>query len=56
MKLGDSLQWWKLTTSLGCHGNIVAMREALLSLATVEASDCLIEGSKKDAISHFTLR
>ena len=39
-----------------CHGNPVAMQDVLLSTSAVESSDCLIEGSTKDAVTHFTLR
>ena len=39
-----------------CNGNPVRVQDLLLSTATVESSDCLIEGSAKDRVSHFTLR
>ena len=39
-----------------CNGSPVRVQDLLLSTATVESSDCLIEGSAKDRVSHFTLR
>ena len=41
---------------LDCHGNPVRVQDLLLSASVVESSDCLIEGSVKDRVSHFTLR
>ena len=39
-----------------CNGSPVRVQDLLLSTATVESSDCLIEGSAKDRVSHFILR
>lgn len=42
--------------AMGCHGNVIAMRELIQQESTVQDSECLIEGSKKDQVSHFALR
>ena len=39
-----------------CHGNAMLLRDVMTECAAMEAADCLIEGSKKDEISHFLLR
>lgn len=40
----------------GCHGNMDAVKQLMESPLSVEKSDCLIEGTTKDAVSHFILR
>ena len=45
-----------LLTVYGCHGNVISMRELLEKESTMKDAECLIEGSKKDNISHFNLR
>ena len=39
-----------------CHGNMMLLNDLLGQASTVEDCDCLLEGTKKDAVSHFVLR
>ena len=39
-----------------CRGNLFAVKELIESEETAKCSDCLIEGTTKDAVSHFILR
>ena len=39
-----------------CHGSVVKMKDVVEGCSTVSDSDCLIEGTKKDSLSHFILR
>ena len=39
-----------------CEGNFHAIRDMLEEVSVVTNSECLIEGSRKDQISHFLLR
>lgn len=39
-----------------CHGNMNTLKDLIENPSSAEDSDCLIEGTTKDAISHFILR
>ena len=39
-----------------CSGDVVMMKDLVEEVAMVTDSDCLIEGSHKDIVSHFMLR
>ena len=39
-----------------CHGDLVGIKDLVEEATCAELSDCLIEGSKMDQISHFMLR
>lgn len=39
-----------------CHGDMEAVREVMENPSSAAKSDCLIEGTAKDAVSHFILR
>lgn len=39
-----------------CHGGMEAVKEVMENPSSAANSDCLIEGTTKDAVSHFILR
>ena len=58
----SNLQTWALKrlqfliTVYGCQGNLVALKDLTEEAGTVNECECLLEGTKKDAVSHFFLR